>query len=409
MPPKKHSKKPSAKPKDQSKSKAKAKAKAKPKSALQNLPFSTLPIEITSLIFSYIDDQHTRQDFYNYIQVSRQFYIRFIPSVYQRLELNDRNAKRIFRGVNIDLKPVKPSTRHDSDSEFGSNSEDSEDGEDGEDEKEGHTEDEEGVDTCKVVDQEGKWDFGLNLQDIHDRKVSHLQHVKSLIITDWTAASTVTALLKASKGILDHGQPFSQLDTLSFDHPFLTSRKFYPDCACDTEPVPTRVTKQLATLRPKHVCADWSASVKYHLEEDGFDTYVNHVIGQYNLESFTWHGISSGTLFPWCPTGVLTFRAFAKDCGGWNEEEQEYDECECRWTLRQASHYCLEKKDSNIHMEVINLDCLGEIVPAYIDNSGDVPRIEHAQKGEVIVDISKSHIRVTMKAQAEPCVCCGMK
>ncbi|WWD07369.1 hypothetical protein V865_005467 [Kwoniella europaea PYCC6329] len=358
MPPNKQSKTSSAKPKDQSKSKA----KAKPKSVPQTLPFSTLPIEITSLIFSYIDDQHSRQDFYNYIQVSRQFYTRFIPSVYRRLELKDRNVKRIFRGVNIDIKPVKPSTRHESDSEFGSGSEGSEGGEN---EKDGHTEDEEGGDTSINAGKEGKWDLGSNPQNIHDRKLSHLQHVKSLIITDWTAASTVAAILKESKRNLDNEPPFSQLSTLALGHCFLYSNEFYPDCACDTEPVPTRVTKQLATLRPKHVCADWSASVKYHFEEDGFDTYMNHVIGQYNLESFTWHGISAGTLFPWCPTGVLNFRAFAKDCGGWNEEKQEYDECECQWTLQQASHYRLEKKKSNIHMEIINLDCLGDIASAY--------------------------------------------
>ncbi|KAK6903443.1 hypothetical protein I204_08314 [Kwoniella mangroviensis CBS 8886] len=402
MPPKKQSKKSSAKPKGRSKSKA----KARPKSAPQSLPFSALPIDITFPIFSYIDDRHTRQDFYNYIQVSRQFYTRFVPSLYQRLELEHRNVNRIFRGINLDTGAVKQSTRHksNSDSAF-----DSEVSEGSEEENNGRPEDEEGGSTSKLIGKEGEWNSGLSPQDEHDRKVSHLQHVKSLIITDWTAASTVAAVLKDSEGNLNHDPPFSQLDSLALGHSFLRSNEFYPDCACDTEPVPTRVTKQLATLRPKHVCADWSASVKYHLEEDGFDTYVKHVIGQYNLESFTWHNISSGTLFPWCPAGVLTFRAFAKDCGGWNAEEQEYDECECRWTLRQASQYCLEKKKSNIHMEIINLDCLGEIVPAYIDHSGKVPRIEHAQKGEVVVDPSRSYIKVTMKAQAEPCVCCGMK
>ncbi|WVQ69551.1 uncharacterized protein L199_007771 [Kwoniella botswanensis] len=402
MPPIKQSKKSSTTPKDQSNSKT----KAKPKSAPQTLPFSTFPIEITSLIFSYIDDQHSRQDFYNYIQVSRQFYTRFIPSVYRKLELKDRNVKKIFRGANIDIKPVKPATRYESDPDFGSDCQDS-DG--GEDEKDGYSTDEEDSDTSIDDGKERKWDFGLHPQDIHSRKVSHLQHVKYLIITDRTAASTVAAILKEPKGNSDHGKPFSQLHTLSFGHPFLISRGFYPDCACETQPKSSKVTRQLATLRPKHVCADWSASVKFHPDEDGFDTYMHLLIGKYNLESFTWHGMFAETTFPWCPDGVASFRVFAKTCGGWNREEQEYYECDCQSKLEQVPHFYPKKKDSKFRLEVINLDCLGDIGFVYVDKIGKVSGVAHAKENESVVDDSKPRIKVTMRAQAEPCICCGQK
>ncbi|WWC59740.1 uncharacterized protein I303_102302 [Kwoniella dejecticola CBS 10117] len=219
---------------------------------VQTISFSTLPTEVTDLIFFHMIN-HSEKDLYNFIQVARTWYTNLVPKLYRVILVDKKNVEKVFYGLDI--------TMDDPESFYSGSGSECDDGSDGEVDGGGNakpmhakanrpnTKSGSTNDKTKTV-----WKFNFAAEDIASRKVQHLQAVRSLIIGDWQGGKAIAAVLVNNKSSSHlSSAPFSRIETLSYGYVFLNSSQFYPDCACETQPRKNDITRQLATLRSKHI------------------------------------------------------------------------------------------------------------------------------------------------------------
>ncbi|WRT64518.1 uncharacterized protein IL334_001450 [Kwoniella shivajii] len=419
-------------------------------SSLSTTFFSRFPPEIASVIFSYMDHQPP-PDKLNLILTSRTMYSRFLPSLYRRLCLRRGNVGRI-----LDSK-FQPKLSHQL-TAFHGHSRRTKIGhgrlnsrkDDVSSSDEDH---DQSVSESRTVEEV---DLRTGAIGKLKRKFDKLKHVNSLIVVDWKAAKSIASYItlfnevcekfpeqkgdnrkheKVDGDLVDEEDKdklyprdkntlFPNLQTLSYGISFLQSNEFYPSCTCDSIPPSNDVLEALSTLTPKHICANWYPSIKHHHDDPGLEDNMNNLIGDRDLESFTWHGIRSSTSLPDFAGRSSVTRVFCSDCGE-EDVEEEIDVsgesyyglgCRCKARLKEASllaRVVYGMRNDMAQVEVINLTCLGDIGKERIEIDGRL--LDVGETKQQIVQVYKGgqktkyelNIWVTSKEQARPCICCG--
>ncbi|WWC59741.1 uncharacterized protein I303_102303 [Kwoniella dejecticola CBS 10117] len=190
------------------------------------------------------------------------------------------------------------------------------------------------------------------------------------------------------------------------------------------------------------LCLNWRPWVKFHPDEDGFDSYIGFLINDHKaqLEFFTWHGMDNSTFsIPWFPSSCPKITLTCTSCGGFEptrrsmsyEDDDDEHECRCASTLQDMvesirSRVQRSKQQVFVTAEIVNLTCLGGLEDYEINAEGKV--LEESTRGKsksnsnskyktndqeatFMKSASKMNkgytIKVVSLMDAEPCICCG--
>ncbi|WVF69518.1 hypothetical protein IAT40_004295 [Kwoniella sp. CBS 6097] len=394
-------------------------------------PFTKLPSELLSMVFSYLTP--TTVDLHRLILIDKWMYETFIPQLYRTLKIDSRTASRIFKGIDHSLENSQ--NRNPKEKENG--------------------------DTHTKEQVETPASYGLDPLSIHQRKIQNLQHTTTLKIVSWEGAKATASALglknqwrdfdasiirnsidgkantlrpwyKRPYGktrnqmflrITSRLQLFKEVDRISFGRALLRSNNLQPYDSRDViegneailaHPV---IRTFLFCLNPKHFCVEDTG--ENSAGDDTLMRYLGTLAMCWKLESMTWHYIKSKHNQPFIPLGLPLARFFLGS--GYEDNSAAGHICiHChRRTVGAIAMYhsqpSARKKPqtqaaAKIHDELIALPCLSRTSveahritkDGFIIQDGDNGLVPHTDK-------CRHTVNITGHFHAEPCTCCGRK